>query len=100
MCHIIENCTKKYECEYGSRLWRDSYFGHGQESDDVNQYWLDLIHDEIYDYLSFYEDAGFEEVLDNLSYNGLADFVSYDDIARIYDDTKEELKEKAELEEV
>ena len=100
VCHIIENCTKKYECKYVHRQWRDSYFGHNQESDDVNQYWLDFIHDEIYNYLSFYEDAGFEEVLDDLSYNGLTDFVNHDDIVRIYNDTKEELKEKAELEEV
>ena len=100
VCHIIENCTKKYECEYRRGLWRDSYFGHSQEIGDDNQYWLDFIHDEIYDYLSFYEDAGFEEVLDNLSYNGLTDFVNHDDIVRIYYDTKEELKEKAKLEEV
>ena len=75
-------------------------FGHSQKSGDRNQYWLDLVHDEIHDYLLFYEDAEFGEVLDALSYDGLTDFVSYDDIVRIYDETKEELKEKAKLEEV
>ena len=63
-------------------------------------YWLDFIHDEINGYLSFYEDAEFEEVLDDLSYNGLADYVSHDDIERIYNDVKSELEKKAKQEEV
>ena len=98
VCHIIENCTKKYKYEYfgGSRY---NFFGHSQESGDT-QYMQDLIHDEINDYLSFYEDAEFEEVLDDLSYNGLTDYVDYDDIVRIYDNIKAELKKEAELEEV
>lgn len=98
VCHIIENCTKKYECEYfgGSRY---NFFGHSQESSN-SQYMQDLVHDEIRDYLSFYEDAEFEEVLDALSYDGLTDYVDYDNIVRIYDNVKAELKEKAELEEV
>ena len=98
VCHIIENCTKKYECEYFRRSCYN-FFGHGQESSN-SQYMQDIVHDEIHDYLLFYEDAEFGEVLDALSYDGLTDFVSYDDIVRIYDETKEELKEKAELEEV
>ena len=99
VCHIIENCTKKYKYEYfgGSRY---NFFWHSHESGDDNQYWLDFIHDEINDYLSFYEDAEFEEVLDDLSYNGLTDNVDYGDIVRIYDNVKAELKEKSELEEV
>ena len=99
VCHIIENCTKKYKYEYfgGSRY---NFFGHSHESGDDNQYWLDFIHDEINDYLSFYEDAEFEEVLDDLSYNGLTDNVDYCDIVRIYYNVKAELKEKSELEEV
>ena len=99
VCHIIENCTKKYKYEYfgGSRY---NFFGHSHESGDDNQYWLDFIHDEINDYLSFYEDAEFEEVLDDLSYNGLTDNVDYGDIVRIYYNVKAELKEKSELEEV
>ena len=99
VCHIIENCTKKYKYEYfgGSRY---NFFGHSHESGDDNQYWLDFIHDEINEYLSFCEDAEFEEVLDDLSYNGLTDNVDYCDIVRIYDNVKAELKEKSELEEV
>ena len=99
VCHIIENCTKKYKYEYfgGSHY---NFFGHSHESGDDNQYWLDFIHDEINDYLSFYEDAEFEEVLDDLSYNGLTDNVDYCDIVRIYYNVKSELKEKSELEEV
>lgn len=99
VCHIIENCTKKYKYEYfgGSRY---NFFWHSHESGDDNQYWLDFIHDEINDYLSFYEDAEFEEVLDDLSYNGLTDNVDYCDIVRIYYNVKSELKEKSELEEV
>lgn len=99
VCHIIENCTKKYKYEYfgGSRY---NFFGHSHESGDDNQYWLDFIHDEINDYLSFYEDAEFEEVLDDLSYNGLTDNVDYCDIVRIYYNVKAELKDKSELEEV
>ena len=61
---------------------------------------MDFIHDEINDYLSFYEDAEFEEVLDDLSYNGLTDYVDYDDIVRIYDNVKAELEKKAKQEEV
>lgn len=99
VCHIIENCTKKYKYEYFERS-RYNFFGHSQKSDDSNQYWLDIIHDDIYDYLSFYEDAEFEEVLDSISYNGLPDCVDYDDIVRIYDNVKAELKKEAELEEV
>ena len=99
VCHIIENCTKKYECEYFRRSCYN-FFGHSHESGDDNQYWLDFIHDEINDYLSFYEDAEFEEVLDDLSYNGLTDNVDYCDIVRIYYNVKAELKEKSELEEV
>lgn len=98
VCHIIENCTKKYECEYFRRSCYN-FFGHSQKSSD-GQYMQDFIHDEINDYLSFYEDAEFEEVLDDLSYNGLTDYVDYDDIVRIYDNVKAELKEKAEQEEV
>lgn len=98
VCHIIENCTKKYECEYFRRSYYN-FFGHSQESSN-SQYMQDLVHDEIYDYLSFYEDAEFEEVLDDLSYNGLADYVGYDDIVSIYDNVKAELKKEAEQEEV
>ena len=99
VCHIIENCTKKYEYEYFRRSFYNS-FGHSQKSGDRNQYWLDLVHDDIYDYLSFYENAEFGEVLDCLSYNGLTDCVDYDDVVRIYDNVKAELKKEAELEEV
>lgn len=98
VCHIIENCTKKYECEYFRRSCYN-FFGHSQESSN-SQYMQDLVHDEINDYLSFYEDAEFEEVLDDLSYNGLTNYVDYDDIVSIYDNVKAELKEKAEQEEV
>lgn len=98
VCHIIENCTKKYECEYFRRSCYN-FFGHSQESSN-SQYMQDLVHDEIYDYLSFYEDAEFEEVLDDLSYNGLADYVGYDDILKIYGNIKAELKKEAEQEEV
>ena len=98
VCHIIENCTKKYECEYFRRSCYN-FFGHSQESNN-SQYMQDLIHDEINDYLSFYEDAEFEEVLDDLSYNGLTDYVDYDDIVRIYDNVKAELEKEAEQEEV
>lgn len=98
VCHIIENCTKKYECEYFRRSYYN-FFGHSQESSN-SQYMQDLVHDEIYDYLSFYEDAEFEEVLDDLSYNGLADYVGYDDILKIYGNIKAELKKEAEQEEV
>lgn len=98
VCHIIENCTKKYECEYFRRSCYN-FFGHSQESSN-SQYMQDLIHDEIHDYLLFYEDAEFEEVLDDLSYNGLTNYVDYDDIVSIYDNVKAELKEKAEQEEV
>lgn len=97
VCHIIENCTKKYECEYFRRSCYN-FFGHSQESSN-SQYMQDLVHDEIYDYLSFYEDAEFEEVLDDLSYNGLADYVGYDDILKIYGNIKAELKKEAEQEE-
>lgn len=97
VCHIIENCTKKYECEYFRRSYYN-FFGHSQESSN-SQYMQDLVHDEIYDYLSFYEDAEFEEVLDDLSYNGLADYVGYDDILKIYGNIKAELKKEAEQEE-
>ena len=99
VCHIIENCTKKYKYEYFRRSFYNS-FGHSQKSGDRSQYYLDLVHDEINDYLSFYEDAEFEEVLDDLSYNGLTDYVDYDDVVRIYDNVKAELKKEAELEEV
>lgn len=98
VCHIIENCTKKYECEYFRRSCYN-FFGHSQESSN-SQYMQDLIHDEINDYLSFYEDAEFGEVLDALSYDGLTDYVDYDDIVRIYDNVKAELKKEAEQEEV
>lgn len=98
VCHIIENCTKKYECEYFRRSCYN-FFGHSQESNN-SQYMQDFIHDEINDYLSFYEDAEFEEVLDDLSYNGLTDYVDYDDIVRIYDNVKAELEKEAEQEEV
>ena len=101
VCHIIENCTKKYGYEYfGHSPWYDNSFGRGQKSGDRDMYWLDFIHDEINGYLSFYEDAEFEEVLDDLSYNGLADYVSHDDIERIYNDVKAELEKKAKQEEV
>ena len=60
----------------------------------------DIVHDEIHDYLLFYEDAEFGEVLDALSYDGLTDYIDYDDIVRIYDNVKAELKKEAEQEEV
>ena len=98
VCYIIENCTKKYECAYCVRSCYN-FFGHSQESSN-SQYMQDVVHDEIHDYLLFYEDAEFEEVLDALSYDGLTDYVDYNDIVRIYDNVKAELKEKAEQEEV
>ena len=98
VCHIIENCTKKYEYEYFGRSCYN-FFGHSQESSN-SQYMQDIIHDEIHDYLLFYEDAEFGEVLDALSYDGLTDYVDHDDIIRIYDNVKAELKEEAEQEEV
>ena len=98
VCHIIENCTKKYECEYFRRSCYN-FFGHSQESSN-SQYMQDIVHDEIHDYLLFYEDAEFGEVLDALSYDGLTDYVDYDDIVRIYDNVKAELKKEDEQEEV
>lgn len=97
VCHIIEDCSKRYEYANSKFDWDDFYNYSEHKYYGDKDYWLSVIRDEIEYNLSLYPDIKFKDIYYNLSYNGLSDYVTCDEMFHIYESIKDELKEKSEM---
>ena len=102
VCHIIERCTKRYEHAFiattrghgfGS-VWSSEY------GDNTKRYYLELIREDIENILSFYNEATYDDVLDDLTFSGLVNYASGNEILSIYNEERKKLAEEAKQEEV
>jgi putative aminopeptidase FrvX len=88
VCHIIEDCRKVYKFvgvdkDYGFGWWPRIPKGvNGCNSD----YFKSVVRDDINNIVSWDPDATFDEVLDELSYNGLLQYISVEEAHDIYEE--------------
>ena len=104
VCHIIETCSDTYECHRQDSLyaWSTSSWqmpllrgSRKRKASQTDSYLKDYIRDEVKSILKWWDDATLPEVYDELSYNGYTDYISFDEIADIYEEVSEKLKQEA-----
>lgn len=97
VCHIIEACVGIYICEYGlngryENNWQSHVLG---KSSTYSEVFKDIVRDEIENTINWNPECTLEEVIDELAFDGLEDYATYDEISEMYNEIHSSVKKKA-----
>lgn len=97
VCHIIEACVGIYICEYGlngryENNWQSHVLG---KSSTYSEVFKDIVRDEIENTINWNPECTLEEVIDELAFDGLEDYVTYDEVSKMYNEIHSSVKKKA-----
>ena len=97
VCHIIESCVGTYNVDFWAKSSDDWYWGKPSSGTltSTSDYFKNMVREEIGYIVNWNPECTFDEVLDELSFNGLLDYVTSDEVSKMYNEIHSSVKKKA-----